>query len=228
MKKCSKCKIEYENEIENFDKHSRNKCGLRSDCKLCSKKYREKNKEKRKLYDQNRIYNYENKIQYYLNNKETVLLKEKERYSSNKEERLLKQKEYNKNNKDKRNIYLYERRKNDPLFRLTTNIRNLINNSFYKMNHPKTSKTQEILGCSFEEFKIYLESKFEYWMSWGNRGLYNGKFNYGWDVDHIIPLASATSKEELLGLNHYTNLKPLCGKINRDIKKNNIETYGII
>jgi len=58
-------------------------------------------------------------------------------------------------------------------------------------------------------------------MSWDNHGLYNGEFNYGWDIDHIIP---ASSEEEILRLNHYTNLQPLCSKINRDIKKNNL-TY---
>lgn len=28
-------------------------------------------------------------------------------------------------------------------------------------------------------FKKYLESKFEDWMNWENRGLYNGELNYG-------------------------------------------------
>lgn len=84
----------------------------------------------------------------------------------------------------------------------------------------KNNKTEIILGCSFEEFKLYLESKFEDWMNWENRGLYNGEFNYGWDIDHIIPLSIAKSEEELIKLNHYTNLQPLCSKINRDIKSN--------
>jgi len=80
----------------------------------------------------------------------------------------------------------------------------------------------EILGCDIDNFKSYLESKFEDWMTWENRGLYNGEFNYGWDIDHIIPVSSAKTEEELLLLNHYTNLQPLCSKINRDIKKSNI------
>jgi hypothetical protein len=25
-------------------------------------------------------------------------------------------------------------------------------------------------------------------MNWGNYGKYNGEINYGWDIDHIIPL----------------------------------------
>lgn len=63
------------------------------------------------------------------------------------------------------------------------------------------------------------DSKFEPWMTWGNRGLYNGELNYGWDIDHIIP--SAETEEGVIKLNHYTNLQPLCSKVNRDIKKDN-------
>lgn len=56
-------------------------------------------------------------------------------------------------------------------------------------------------------------------MNWGNRGKYNGELNHGWDIDHIIPLSSATTEEELLKLNNFNNLQPLCSKVNRDIKK---------
>ena len=89
----------------------------------------------------------------------------------------------------------------------------------------KKSKTNEILGCSFEEFQFHLENKFENWMNWDNRGLYNGDFNYGWDIDHIIPLSSAKTEDEIIKLNHYSNLQPLCSYTNRYIKKDNIN-YG--
>ena len=59
-------------------------------------------------------------------------------------------------------------------------------------------------------------------MSWENKGLYNGELNYGWDIDHIIPLDTAKTEEDVIRLNHYSNLQPLCSKINRDIKKNNL------
>jgi hypothetical protein len=92
------------------------------------------------------------------------------------------------------------------------------------MRDLKQNKTSDILGCTFEEFKLYLESKFEDWMTWENRGLYNGEFNYGWDIDHIIPTSSAKTEEEIIKLNHYTNLQPLCSKINRYIKRDLINT----
>jgi hypothetical protein len=50
-------------------------------------------------------------------------------------------------------------------------------------------------------------------------GKYNGELNYGWDIDHIIPLAPAETEEDVIRLNHYTNLQPLCSYTNRYIKK---------
>lgn len=35
-------------------------------------------------------------------------------------------------------------------------------------------------------------------MTWENRGLYNGELNYGWDIDHIVPISSASIEEEIL------------------------------
>ncbi len=45
-------------------------------------------------------------------------------------------------------------------------------------------------------------------MSWDNHT------KYGWHIDHIIPLASAKTEEELKSLCHYTNLQPLWAKEN--------------
>jgi hypothetical protein len=135
-------------------------------------------------------------------------------------------KQYRENNKEiikeRKRIYNKNKRLVDPLFKLTGNIRVLIKNSIKYKNHKKNTKTENILGCSFEQFKKYLESKFESWMTWDNYGLYNGKPNYGWDIDHIIPTSIALTEEEIINLNHHKNLQPLCSYINRDIKKDAI------
>ena len=110
--------------------------------------------------------------------------------------------------------------------RLKLCIRNLINKSFKKRGYTKKSKTHEIIGCSFEDFKIYLESKFEPWMNWENRGKISDELNYGWDLDHIIPLSSAKNEEDIIRLNHHTNFQPLCSYTNRYIKRNKIN-YNI-
>ena len=225
MKSCSKCKIE--KEFTSFHKSSRNKIGYRSQCISCEKEYKEVNNDKYKEYSKNRVYDPSIKKEYYLLNKERIKDNYRKYYENNKESKLEYQKEYQKNNKDKRNSYLIERRQNDPLFKLITNVRNLIYNSFYYNGYSKNSKTEELLGCSFEELKQHLESKFEPWMDWNNRGLYNGELNYGWDIDHIIPLSSVDKEDDIIKLNHYINLQPLCSKVNRDIKKDNLE-HGII
>lgn len=58
-------------------------------------------------------------------------------------------------------------------------------------------------------------------MTWDNYGIYNGTLNYGWDIDHIKPTSLANTEQEIIELNHYTNLQPLCGYTNRYIKKDN-------
>ncbi len=119
---------------------------------------------------------------------------------------------------------------NDINYKIQRNVSNLIKAYFKKKNIPKRSKTLIILGCSYEDFRQHLESQFQDWMSWDNHGKYEkDKFNIGWDIDHIIPLDSAKIEEDIIRLNHYTNLQPLCSKINRDIKRNltnfNIENF---
>lgn len=114
-----------------------------------------------------------------------------------------------------------KRLKNDPLFKLTCNIRTLIRISF-KNGFTKRSRTEKIIGCSYDELKKHFEDKFEAWMTWDNYGKYNGELNYGWDIDHIIPVCTATNEEELVKLNHYTNLQPLCGYTNRYIKRDKL------
>ena len=92
-----------------------------------------------------------------------------------------------------------------------------------KWGGKKGTKSITIIGIGYEGLRKHFEDQFEPWMSWDNYGKYKiGTFNYGWDIDHIIPTSTAKTEEELLKLNHYTNLKPLCSKVNRDIKKDKI------
>lgn len=86
----------------------------------------------------------------------------------------------------------------------------------------KNSKSITILGCSNEFFKQHIEKLFESWMNWGNYG--NPKdgvveLNKTWDIDHIIPISTAKTEEDVIRLNHYTNLQPLCSYKNRFVKK---------
>ena len=60
-----------------------------------------------------------------------------------------------------------------------------------------------------------MESQFESWMTFENHGKYNGEYNFGWDIDHIIELKTVKTMEDIIKLNHYSNLRPLDSKINR-------------
>jgi hypothetical protein len=124
--------------------------------------------------------------------------------------------EYRIEQKKKDNERRYERWKfkfnNDELFALKKRLRTLIRGSFRKSGYTNfKTRTEEIVGISFNEFKVYMESKFVDGMNWGNRDL--------WHIDHIIPLSTAKSEQELIALSHYTNLQPLWAMDN--LKKGN-------
>jgi hypothetical protein len=218
MKECRKCK--QEKELNNFGIDKKQCDGLNKVCKQCrqtfSKKHSKRLYEQYKVWNKNNVdkrkeYHKEYAKEYYDNNVEKLRSISKEYYYNIKEKTLL-----------TNNTYRNKRKQSDPLFKLSGNLRTMISNTIKKNGYKKLSKTELILGCSFDFLKQHLESKFESWMSWDNYGLYNGELNYGWDIDHIVPLASALNENDLLRLNHYSNLKPLCSYNNRYIKKDKI------
>ena len=177
------------------------------------KEYAKLNKEKLKNYGK----------EYQKLNKDELKKYKKDWYEKNKVRLNLLMKEYSKKNRTNINEYRKQKFKNNKLFKMSCTLRSCVNVNLKKNNgYIKKNTNSELLDCSFVFLKSYLESKFESWMDWENHGLYNGELNYGWDIDHIIPLSSAKNEEELLKLFHYTNLQPLCSKINRYVKKDNV------
>lgn len=67
-------------------------------------------------------------------------------------------------------------------------------------------KNQEILGIDFEGFKLYIENLFIEGMTWENFGK--------WHLDHKIPISWGKTEDEIIRLNHYTNLQPLWAEDN--------------
>lgn len=110
-------------------------------------------------------------------------------------------KSYKAYHKDYHRSYMRSRRKEDPMFDMACRLRSRISLMIRKNGYQKTCKTNEMLGCNWEEFVFYIESKFAIGMSWENRNL--------WHIDHIIPLASAKSEDDLIKLNHFSNLQPM-------------------
>ena len=104
--------------------------------------------------------------------------------------------------------------------KLRVNISVTICNLLRERGGYKPDKSEIILGCTWDEFKQHIESQFKPWMTWDNYGC---KAPSGpdmtWDIDHIIPVSTATTLEDIIRLNHYTNLQPLCSFQNRFIKR---------
>lgn len=202
---CRKC--EKELEFSFFDKCSKTKCGVRSICKSCRKLYNNKNLEIIQL----------KRKEYYEHNKEIVLKNADNYRIYNKEKVLLSAKKYREENKEKiaisKRLSTKKRYSEDGFFRVTTQLRKYVRRYFNIKTKP--NKTMDILGCEPSKLKENFELLFENWMSWDNYGFGKGK----WVIDHIIPLSSAKTIEELYSLCHYTNLQPLSWEDN--MKKGN-------
>lgn len=98
------------------------------------------------------------------------------------------------------------KREADPLFAMKHRVRALLGQSLKGYGGKAGSKTEAMLGCSWPEFKLHIERQFLPGMSWGNRA--------EWHLDHIVSLSTAKTREEVIALNHFTNLRPLPAKDN--------------
>lgn len=138
-------------------------------------------------------------------------------YENNKEKANKRSRAYEAANSDivrerKRN-YMNKRRSEDLSFRLASNIRSRVSRAITKGF--KKSSLSEYLGCTIEELKVYLESKFQPGMTWENYG--------EWEIDHVYPLAKSDLTDPTIfnKVCNYKNLQPLWASDNK-IKKDNI------
>lgn len=133
-------------------------------------------------------------------NKESAKIKKAEYFKSyyQNPEKIENRRKYMRNYLDRNKNYLN---------RLKHNIGTLIRISIKTKGFNKDTKTEEILGCSWNFFKSYIEARFQEGQGWHNRE--------SWDIDHIKPIKSANTKKEVMALNHYSNLRPLWRKENR-------------
>jgi len=113
-----------------------------------------------------------------------------------------------KNNREKylkskriRNKEYRKKKNNDPMFIAIKRIRDRLQRSFKSRKWQKRSKTEQMLGCSKEMLVKHIESQFVHGMSWENKN--------EWHIDHIVPLCSAKTIEDLEKLSHFSNLRPL-------------------
>lgn len=108
--------------------------------------------------------------------------------------------------------YQRKLRKTNKLARVASNYLRLLNHSIKNQGFTKKSKTAAILGCTFEELQNHLWTTFEenYGLprNWVDESLLH--------IDHIIPVSTATTEEEVIKLNHYTNLQYLLAEDNME------------
>lgn len=211
VKKCNSCKLEAKSKRGKFY-NKQNKQLISEKRSSYYKNYNEKNREIKR--EKARVYSQQLDVK----------VKQKKTRESKKKEIAERNKNYVKLNKDKVRLYLKKYRKiklKDPVWRSKQVARDIIRKSFRTKNFSKRNKTINILGCTYQEFKLHIESQFESWMNWDNYGLYNGTPDYGWDIDHIEPICRAKTIDDANRLNHYTNLRPLCSYVNRVIKRDN-------
>lgn len=195
---CSRCRLE--KILNEFNKNQRW-------CRQCQKNRRKETIDIVKDY----------KRDYYLKNKEIILKKSSEYQKKNRHINQKAGTKWRLKNPDKvkqkrldeqsRVTYIrWWKRQLDRQYRAEHTLRSRVKAAFRGLLKSKTC--EKLLGCTYKYFTDYLALKFQRGMAWENYGL------NGWHIDHIIPLSSAKSVEELEKLCHYTNLQPLWAKDN--------------
>ena len=218
-KKCTK-EFQKRAQLRKYQKKNNNS-DLRANCQNCNKEFTPRdNRQKNCSKECTKKFKKELNLKRYYENRDAIKEQKKEYYSKNKEHIKKTQKKYNLINKEVKNkyyreysqsvkgkeiIYEYRRKriKSDPIYKLGKNMRTRIAMFLKTRNIRKTNTTFKIIGCTPEFLKKYLEKQFMPGMTWKNHTI------KGWHVDHIVPLASAKTSEDIEKLMHYTNLQPL-------------------
>ena len=180
--------------------------------KIKSKKYREEHLEEFKKRDKEYALKHKKEIaarykQWAKEHSEQLAQYNKQYREKNAEEISKKRKAYSKEHRKEITAYYLNKREEDPLFKLSTQVRGLIRISLKKNGYSKKSSTYDILGCDYQTLMIHLK---ETWLkNYGKE--WNGE---PYHIDHIIPLATATSEKEIIDLCYYKNLQMLTPKDN--------------
>lgn len=208
-KVCSKCGVE--KPIDEFYKDKHRKDGVRADCKSCvckrQKKYGDNHKEERKEY--NKEYNETHKEElklYRETNKEEISEYAKEYNITHRVEKAKNYNKYYNNNKAKIREYEKIRRQTNILCRSSKSLRCLVAAAFRNMGFEKNSRTHKILGELYDICTDYLIlTGFANYDDFTIEDFLAGKYH----IDHIIPLSTAKTIEDVIRLNHISNLQLL-------------------
>lgn len=194
MKLCITCKIS-KPIPEGFHRNKAKKDGHACICKECAIA------KSRKWYAENKEYSSIAQGEYRDANKERLAETAKKWVENNRDKTRTIKAAWKKRNPESGRSYQKRKVANDPLFKLKVDMRRRLWSVLAGRGWKKSRRSEEIFGCTYEFLMEYLTSKFKEGMTWENRS--------EWHIDHIVPLASAKSAEEMYALAHYTNLQPL-------------------
>ena len=183
--------------------------------RLQKKEWRERNIEKVKQQKHESYLRCKERIKEKKKLKAEEISNSKKIYNETHKEEIKKwRSEYNR----KHRAEYRERYNSDINYRMARILSHRIREAIKSQKCKKESKTVDLLGCSIEEFKRYLETKFVSGMSWENYGQ--------WHIDHIIPCAAfdLSDIEQQKKCFNYTNLQPLWAFEN--MSKNDIMPDG--
>ena len=231
-KKCTKCGRELP--LDQFHKKKSGQLGLGAMCKDCvnarASEFRRNNPgkikaQKAKYYQDNKDKIKVANAKWQRNNPEKVSIRNARWRKNNPEKARVLSRKWQKDNPEKERAtktkYKRERKFIDLSYKLMENTRAAMRSAL--RDNAKSGHTIELLGCSIEYLRKYLEDRFMEGMSWDNYGL------YGWHIDHIIPLSyfHLDDPEQQKHAWHYTNLQPLWAADNF-IKSNKIEERQLV
>ena len=179
-----------------------------------ARKYKEENKDaiKARRDERRDELNTRNK-EWRDNNKDKVKATHRSWYERNREKKLAQNKEWDRKNRETRNARRNERAKErrieDPVYLLSMRIRVRIHDLF--RDAASRLRSEEIVGCDWKTFHYHLESTFV-----ENYGILPDFDDMEIHIDHIIPLSSAQTEDDIYRLNHFTNLQLLLSCDNRE------------
>ena len=204
-KACSKCgEVKL---LAGFGLHKQTADGYQSYCRSCkatyTKEYNLKNKDKFNLWvaktakkanesGKKQAYSKEYRKQ----NKELCYKRQEESRAKKPEHYAMKAREV-----------MRRRRDENPLFAVHNALRCRLHQVFKRMGYRKSGRTHEILGCDWEFFRLHIERQFLKGMDWEKMG---SEIH----IDHIMPISTAKTEEDVIALNHFTNLRPMWAKEN--------------
>ena len=184
--------------LSSFTKQSSSWDKLCRMCRDCSNEYKQKKRKNDPKYKEN-----DKKYSEEYKNSGKKREKNQARYANKKEEIIEKCVKYNK-----------KRYNQDPTFKVISLHRTRVNKMIRDLKMDKTvaykNSKLELLGCTAQELKEWIEKQFTEDMSWEKLGI------NGIHIDHIRPIASfnLNIEEDIRKCFHYTNLQPLWAKDN--------------